>query len=429
MPKLLLNKTLYEHSTEDISSFETLAFKTICFKKNADCKCIEIVQTPTGKTIQSSYYIGTDWLYKNEISIYIAPKLNSENQRIDYLKMLYSCLQHPDVAGETQHLYEVKTEEPFIEIQQNHDLLTPLLIIQFLQILKHLVKKGLKKSYYRVEKKLNAKVKGKVLISQTLKQGIYKKRPEITICGYEEFGINYQENKILKRTLIFVQKYLALFPEYSTYTSPILNYCLPYFQEVDENADIEAIKKGSPNLFHKEYQQILPVAQLILKRFGYNIHEVESLKNSIVKVPPFWIDMPKLFELYILGLLKDKYFSRVQFQIKGTYGRPDFILRCDPNKMIIDTKYKRKYQHEKYEAEDIRQMSGYSRDIEVLAQLGYTTADTQIRVVDCLIIYPDQAASATLSENLKETPIKGFTAFYKMAIQLPVINYPKPGIF
>ena len=83
--------------------------------------------------------------------------------------------------------------------------------------------------YFKVERNLNARIKGKVLVAQTLKQNIIKSRPTKTICQYDEFGFNCTENRILKQTLVFVQKYLALFPDYSKLVSPVINYCYPAF--------------------------------------------------------------------------------------------------------------------------------------------------------------------------------------------------------
>jgi 5-methylcytosine-specific restriction enzyme subunit McrC len=422
MSKLLFNKAFSEHTNEDISSLEMLSASSILFKQLEDCKCIEITQDSTSKKLNSNFYIGTDWLSKNEIAVYVAPKLNDEAQQTDYLKMFFSCLRHSDVATYTKNLYEIKFEEPYIEIEQKQDLLTPLLVVQFLQIVKTIVRKGLKKSYYKVEHNLNAKIKGKVLVAQTLKQNIIKNKPTKTFCQFDEFGFNSIENRILKRTLVFVQKYLALFPDYSKLATPVINYCLPAFYEVDENIDLKTLKGITHNSFYKEYKEALHISSLILKRFGYNIKEIDTLNNKTVKVPPFWIDMPKLFELYVLGMLKDKYFNSIKFQIQGTYGQPDFVFVSDNVKMIIDTKYKRKYQQEKYQAEDIRQLSGYARDTKVLSKLGYITAEEQDKVIDCLIIYPDQTASDKLADDLKEKQISGFTRFYKMAIKLPVIS-------
>jgi 5-methylcytosine-specific restriction enzyme subunit McrC len=422
MSKILFNKAFSEHTSEDITSLEMLSASSILFRQKEDCKCIEITQDSTSKKLNSNFYIGTDWLRKNDVAVYVAPKFNDEAQQTDYLKMLFSCLRHSDVAAHTKNLYEIKFEEPYIEIEQKQDLLTPLLVVQFLQMLKVIVRKGLKKSYYKVEHNLNAKIKGKVLVAQTLKQNIIKNKPTKTFCQYDEFGFNCIENRILKRTLIFAQKYLALFPDYSKLASPVINYCLPAFHEVDENIDLKTLKGITHNSFYKEYKEALHISSLILKRFGYNIKEIDTLINKTVKVPPFWIDMPKLFELYVLGMLKDKYFNNIIFQIQGTYGQPDFIFVSDNVQMIIDTKYKRKYQQEKYQAEDIRQLSGYARDTKVLSRLGYITQEEQDKVIDCLIIYPDQTASDKLADDLKEKPISGFTRFYKMAIKLPIIS-------
>ncbi|MBK9460069.1 MAG: hypothetical protein IPN94_11715 [Sphingobacteriales bacterium] len=422
MSKLLFNKALSEHSIEDISSIEILSASSILFKQKEGCKCIEITQDSTSKKLNSNFYIGTDWLHKNEVAVYVAPKLNDNTQQTDYLKMLFSCLRHSDVANFVRDLYEIKFEEPFIEIEQKQDLLTPLLVVQFLQILKSVVKKGLKKSYYKVKQNLNAKIKGKVLVSQTLKHNLIKNKPTKTFCQYDEFGFNCIENRILKQTLVFVQKYLVFFPNYTKLVAPVINYCLPAFHEVDENIDLRTMKSIPHNSFYKEYKEALYIANLILKRFGYNINQIESLNNKTIKVPPFWIDMPKLFELYVLGLLKDKYFNKIQFQIQGTYGQPDFILVDNNEGMIIDTKYKHKYQQEQYQIEDIRQLSGYARDVKVLSRLGLKTEQQRDIVIDCLIIYPDQKAPDKLTDDLKEIAINGFTRFYKMAIKLPIIS-------
>lgn len=67
---------------------------------------------------------------------------------------------------------KLNSGEPYIEINQKQDLITPLLMIRYLQVLKSVVRKGLKKSYYRVEQNLSSKIKGKVLVSKTLKKYI-----------------------------------------------------------------------------------------------------------------------------------------------------------------------------------------------------------------------------------------------------------------
>src|SRR5690606_20541160 len=116
----------------------------------------------------------------------------------------------------------------------------------------------------------------------------------------------------------------------------------------------------------------------------------------------------------------------IQFQAKGNYGEPDFLLITESEKMVIDTKYKRIYQNNdeyqnRFNSDDIRQICGYARDRKILKRLGYTDEDMQDIVVDCLIIYPDQNSSEILPKNLKVHSIDQFTKFYKIPVKLPTL--------
>ena len=414
----------FEHSCIDVSLDDFTHFEDVFFLKRTDVKCLELKVSQGNVRLHTNYYVGIDWLKKNETAIYVAPKLNEETKETDYFKMLFSCMKHPEIAGYSQDLCEIKFDEPYIEINQKQDLITPLLMIRYLQVLKSVVRKGLKKSYYRVEQNLSSKIKGKVLVSKTLKKNILRNRPNKTICNFEVYGIDSIENKILKCALKFVEFYLAKYRQFSDCFLPHLSFCKPAFYEVDvSHFDFKQRKKIKINAFFKEYKEALDLAEMIIKRFGYNIREMDK---KVVRVPPFWIDMPKLFELYVLGLLKEQYGSKIQFQAKGNYGEPDFLLITESEKMVIDTKYKRIYQNNdeyqnRFNSDDIRQICGYARDRKILKRLGYTDEDMQDIVVDCLIIYPDQNSSEILPKNLKVHSIDQFTKFYKIPVKLPTL--------
>lgn len=407
----------FEHLPLNIIVEDLADAKEIIFCRNKEKKCIELKFTQAGITLHTNYYVGVDWLKKNESAIYVAPKLNEEKKETNYFQMLFSCMKHSEIAEHSKGLYEIKFDEPYIEIDQKQDLITPLLMIRYLQVLKSLVRKGLKKSYYRVEQNLSSKIKGKVEVSKTLKQNILRNRPSKTICNFEMYGV---ENKILKTALKFVAQYLNNYGQFSEYFLPLLNFCKPAFHEVDDsNFDLNMLKKTKVNAFYKEYQDALDLAKMIIRRFGYNIKQVDG---EVVQVPPFWIDMPKLFELYVLGLLKERFGSQIQFQAKGNYGEPDFLLVNQFEKMVIDTKYKKIYQNnDRYNSDDIRQIAGYARDKKILQCLGYSKDEMQNAVVDCLIIYPDQNFDENLPEYLKDSPIDQFTKFYKAPVKLPTI--------
>lgn len=419
--------TVSEHKQIDFA-YKEVEVSDIFFQDNEkNERCVQVVYGRESLSLKMSYFIGADWLVKNQQAIYVAPKINKGLQEIDYLGMLQSCLTHGDIAKNTKDLYHIKLNEPFIEIDQQMDLLTPLLIMQFLQTLKILVKKGLKQSYYKVERNLNSRVKGKVLIAQNIKKNIVRNRVTNTFCSYEEFGFDSIENRVLKHTLSFVRRYLSQYPEYLGSMKCLIDYCTPAFERVSDEVNLHELKAVKRNSFYKEYQEALKLSKIILKRFGYHISEIDNSSVEQISVPPFWIDMSKLFELYVLGLLKDKYGDKILFQAKGSYGNPDYLLIDEIEPLIIDAKYRPAYQKDNrisYIIEDIRQISGYARDVGILDKLGYHTVEEQLSsVVSCVVIYTDQDEEDKLPDSLiAGKSIEGFTKFYKVPISVPVLK-------
>lgn len=394
-------------------------FKKTHRKKDASLPCFSLKKVEKENNVyhlETGYFIGVDWIETDKTALYIAPKY----KEIDFIKMLFSSLRHPEVAKEIEELFEVKWDQPTIEIQQKQDLLTPFLIVEFLGILKTIIRKGLKKSYYRVEKNLYSKVKGKVLVSKTIKHNILQNKNLHTYCNYNEFGLNNKENRLLKKALTFVKRYL---PQYAQLTDSkdlqnVFNYINPAFHEVSDKIEINEIKHAKTNAFYKEYEPALRLAKMILKRFGYNISN--TVKDKI-QTPPFWIDMSKLFELYVLGLLKDRFHKEVEYHFKCPGNELDYLLKAEGYKMVIDAKYKYKYAKKRgRDHKDIRQVSGYARLEKVYKALNIEESKN----IDCLIIHPALEGVIDLKGDIKLVRIKFKQYFdvYKLGVQLPLIN-------
>lgn len=368
-------------------------------------------------SFKAGYFIGVDWVVQKKMALYIAPKLNNDNKEIDYIAMLFSSLRHKEVAQEINELFEVKWDAPVVEIEQKQDMLTPFLVVEFLALLKLIVRKGLKKSYYPVEKNLHSRVKGKIQVGKTIKHNILQNKRLQTYCSYDEFGLDNKENRLLKKALSFVKRYLPNYTQLTDNTElqNTFNYINPAFHSVSDMIELNEIKQSKKNAFYKEYEPALHLAKLILKRFGYNI---SNTVNDKIQTPPFWIDMSKLFELYVLGLLKDRFHNQVQFQCKFNGNEIDYLLKDNYN-MVIDAKYKSKYIHGMHN-EDIRQVSGYARLKKVYEYFGID----QGGVIDCLIIYPDQDnGHDKLNEvDLKAVEIDHYFNVYKVGLKLPHIE-------
>ncbi|MEX5443185.1 hypothetical protein WCE14_07445 [Acinetobacter schindleri] len=108
----------FEHLPLNITVDNLANVKEIIFCDNKEKKCIELKFSQGGITLHTNYYVGVDWLKKNDTAIYVAPKLNEETKETDYFQMLFSCMKHSDISAYSKDLYEIKFDEPYIEINQ-----------------------------------------------------------------------------------------------------------------------------------------------------------------------------------------------------------------------------------------------------------------------------------------------------------------------
>ena len=389
----------------------------------------EIKRTNEGEVcLQAGYYIGALWLVKHQKFVYIEPKMNKKQiaegspaqeewAEIDYLKMLLS------ITGldpkDTQDLIKIYWDEPPITIEQQKDTLTPFLMVQFLLLLKRIVRKGLKKSYYTVEENLNSRIKGKIQLAKHLKQNVFKNKLTAHVCRYQEFGMDSLENRFLKKVLQFIISFKNTHPNYFAGNDKsiceLITYCSPHFELISEEINIENLKKLTPNTFFKEYEEAIRIGKHILKRFSYNITETTLQK---IAIPPFWIDMPKLFELYVYKKLQEQFRGReeVLYHFIADYTELDFLLNTSEYKMVIDAKYKPIYEDSRV-IDDIRQVSGYARLEAVYNEFKIE----ENKLIDCLIIYPSLEENKELNFKKLDT-IKNYAKIYKQGISIPLIT-------
>ena len=389
----------------------------------------EIKRTNEGEVcLQAGYYVGALWLVKHHKFVYIEPKMNKKQvaegsssqeewAEIDYLKMLLS------ITGldpkDTEELIKIYWDEPPITIEQQKDTLTPFLMVQFLLLLKRIVRKGLKKSYYTVEENLNSRIKGKIQLAKHLKKNVFKNKLTAHVCRYQEFGMDNLENRFLKKVLQFIISFKNTHANYFAGNDKsireLITYCSPYFELISEEIDVENLKKLTTNTFFKEYEEAIRIGQHILKRFSYNITETTQQK---VAIPPFWIDMPKLFELYVYKKLQEKFGGRgeVLYHFIADYTELDFLLNTSEYKMVIDAKYKPIYEDSRV-IDDIRQVSGYARLEAVYNEFKIE----ENKLIDCLIIYPSLEENKELNFKKLDT-IKNYAKIYKQSISIPLIT-------
>lgn len=453
------------HNAEKGFNLNPRNFKT---ERNKQYPCFEYEIKEEILQLKSNYFVGIDWLTKDRY-IFVEPKMNftktlvfeqilstteqeipeteevlidqknkfevehsDENtiNELNLIEMLLQITSQPISEKETHNLLFIDWNAPMIEIEQKQDLLTPFLIIRFLSVLKVITRKGLKKSYYKIEENLRNRIKGKIMISNQIRQNILKNKLTQTVCSYEIFGEDHLENRFLKKVFEFCMDYISNHPLYfkqnKTEVNSLLSYIRPKFDFISSDLQLNELKNFKHNPFFKEYKEACELGKMILKRFSYHL---SADSNRKITTPPYWIDMPKLFELYVYALfLKDNpelSIKNFNYQF-STFGNSlDFLINTDNFKWIVDAKYKLRYNYSKVH-EDIRQVAGYARLNKVREKL--KIYDDQN--IPCLIVYPSVEKTTnslhlnTIDQAMKKdyNQIKTYHKIYKIGIQLPILE-------
>lgn len=368
----------------------------------------------------ASYFIGAAWLVSDELAVVVTPKLPD----IDFVQMFLAALE-VDTQKESNYFaqcYGIQFDEPQIETHEELNQLTPLLVLHFISLLERLVKHGLKKDYLLHEENLKAKVKGRILFGKHLKINVFQQRSDHIYCQYQEYTEDIPENRLLKKALLFSERILdrcdslkrqSQYPDVQLR----LNRLKTSFSHISDEIEPYQVQKLSSNKLFKGYKEAIKVAKMILRRFDYSIREASSEQHS---TPPFWIDMARLYEMWVLHRLQKLGINPIMFQEAGFYGRQvaDFVIREE--NLILDAKYKPKYMEDWVDIDDIRELSGNARDDRLLPNL---PEDYSPR---CIILYPGKSDELKPESDIlfeqQGQKIPHYRNFYKISVPLPVYD-------
>ena len=369
---------------------------------------------------KASYYIGASWL-KDDLAIAVTPKTGN----IDFVTMFLEALE-VDTKNESDYFsqcYGIQFDEPTIETDEQLNQLTPLLVLHFISLLERLVKRGLKKDYIIREENLKTKVKGRLLISKHLQKNVFQQRSDRVYCQYQEYTDNIPENRLLKKALLFADRIINNYESLKTQSSyseiqsrllRLQNVLSPISDEIEPYQ----VQKLSTNKLFKEYKEAIRVAKMLLRRYDYSISEASKEQHS---TPPFWIDMSRLYEMWVFSKLRQHAIHEIHFQEKGFYGRQvaDYVIPIE--RLILDAKYKPDYANNNFvDIDDIRELSGNARDESLLPNLDESYSPR------CIILYPgDYDELKHEEETLFDSQgikIPHYRNLYKISVKLPIIE-------
>lgn len=366
-----------------------------------------------GDSLRASMYVGAQWLVRGPESR-VAAVVEPKYADVDYVAMLLGALEVDGEEAEYfSRYYDIDFDSPAIECPQVAGTLTPLVVMHYMAVMKALVAKGLRRRYVQREENLNAKIKGHLIVAEHLRRNEIGCRRERVYCRYTEFSADTAENRMLKRALVLCRCYMVSSRAFAGHGAVVMlcSRMLGAFAGVGDGFTPADVRTAASGKIYREYAAALRLADMILRYFDNSPAHTGDVRAS---APPFWIDMPRLYELYVLGRLREVSEARVLFQLAGYKAGnvADFVVR--EQKLILDAKYKKLYEAT-FDHADIMELSCYARDERLLPELPEDYAPR------CIIIYPgaDDELCADRPLDCQGRKIAGYRNFYRLSVPLP----------
>ena len=207
------------------------------------------------------------------------------------------------------------------------------------------------------------------MINQHLKENISHK--ERFYVSYEEYLPNRSENKLIKSTLLKLQKLTT-----SAENGKTIRQLLTAFEMVDPSTNYEKdFAKFVINRSTKDYEQVIPWSKVFLMNKSFTTFSGKTTSRALL------FPMESVYESYVAQKMR-RVFSpegwEVSTQDKGYYLfmeprrqfalRPDMVLKKDDRTIIMDTKWKNLIDNSRanygISQADMYQMYAYSKKYE-----------------------------------------------------------------
>lgn len=366
----------------------------------------------------SSYYIGLSEI--NGQHIQVLPKL----ENLDFMSLFSFALLYQPSSEYFSSCYDINWEKEIYASTELYNILTPLLVMQYLNILDKLVGKGLKRDYITIEENLHSKIRGKLRPIANWRKNEIKKKEDYFYCQYQVFSANIPVNRLLKKALDISILLLGNVRSRSRNMTGLAFLSskmklIEAFKNIDSNVRLESIRNYKFDKLNMYYSEAIKLAKCIIRHQDNALTDGSGKK----KVPLFWIDMSRLYEVYVLGILQTHYPNNILFQVKGSYGTQCDYLHIGEG-IVLDAKYKLWYSsyngrrsHVDSMIADIREISAYARDERFLNLM-----NNNVSTPKCVIIHPDEETTnlgAVLSDSVKNNKVEGYRDFYRLSIDLP----------
>lgn len=333
----------------DEENADALDFMRISYKRNV------------GDVVTIKNYVGLIQM-KNGYQVQILPKVsfgdgaedpgNKRTKKI-FLKMLRSMKDFPSKVF----------NDASLKVDQMN--LYEIFINMYLQEVRQLVKRGIKSAYVTQEDNLKY-YKGKLLINQQIRTNLaHRERFYVT---YDEFHPNRAENRLVKATLLKLQKLTS-----SAENAKEINQLLTAFEMVEPSLNYQKdFSRVKIDRNTKDYEMLMQWSKVFLMNKSFTTFSGDSTSRALL------FPMESVYESYVAQQIRKIFCPdgwEVSSQDKGHYLfvepkrqfalRPDIVLEMDGRTVIMDTKWKSLVNNERINygisQADMYQMYAYSK--------------------------------------------------------------------
>ena len=333
----------------DEENADALDFMRISYKRNV------------GDVVTIKNYVGLIQM-KNGYQVQILPKVsfgdgaedpgNKRTKKI-FLKMLRSMKDFPSKVF----------NDASLKVDQMN--LYEIFINMYLQEVRQLVKRGIKSAYVTQEDNLKY-YKGKLLINQQIRTNLaHRERFYVT---YDEFHPNRAENRLVKATLLKLQKLTS-----SAENAKEINQLLTAFEMVEPSLNYQKdFSRVTIDRNTKDYEMLIQWSKVFLMNKSFTTFSGDSTSRALL------FPMESVYESYVAQQIRKIFCPdgwEVSSQDKGHYLfvepkrqfalRPDIVLEMDGRTVIMDTKWKSLVNNERINygisQADMYQMYAYSK--------------------------------------------------------------------
>ena len=364
-PQVLTVKEFQEIKKEDLGEVNFNFFENFIEENSGDdveerlSDFLRISSHKGVKVIKPRNYVGVINI-DNKVQIEILPKVDIDDDDNDnelrklFLKMLSSLKEFKGKSFKNAQLND--SQLPIYEV----------FIQMYLNEVQELLKKGLKSDYLTIEGNLTF-FKGKFLINQHLKHNIVRK--DRFFMAYDEFHINRPENRLIKTTLLKLNKISS-----NGKNQLLAKRLLAEFEMVNQSTNIDkdfSLVKKDRNA--QAYQSLMTWSQVFLKNKSFSTFKGTENVNALL------FPMEKIFEAYVAKQLKIKFpewnvetqkDDKYLFDNPKTFGlKPDIYMSKGGSAIVLDTKWKKLNQDESknygISQADMYQMYAYAYKYDV----------------------------------------------------------------